>query len=507
MALVLQDRVKENSLSSGTGSVVLAGAYTGFRTFASCIPDGSTTYYCIHNLAPGYQDEWEVGLGTYTLSTTTLARTTVLSSSNAGSAVNFTAGSGGLEVFVTYPAEKAIFEEANGTTLINAGPIAVIGSNVTSYTSFLAALGEFYGNVDNYAQLYVQNLNGGTEASADFAAYNDASDGETFFVDMGISSSGSSSNVYPILGPNSGYVISYGDGASNTSNLLLGSGDANVSIFAGSFDSNATVATFGTDLSTTLEGSLDVNTTINVGGVAIFDTYAYSAANVSAAANSTVLTTKAYVDASASTAFVVHEAVRAATTSNLAANYDNGTAGVGATLTANTNRVFTTLDGVTGWSLNDRVLVKDETTAAYNGIYYLSALGEVGVSPWVLTRATDFDTATAGEIANNAYVYVTGGDTQIGTSWVLAQLAAITVGTTALTFAQFSGACQSTWWTFKHAEMHLLCYHVCMYIHTYVCEGTLRYQARNITMSFIHIILINHYTRMPFFAYISTILQ
>jgi hypothetical protein len=135
---------------------------------------------------------------------------------------------------------------------------------------------------------------------------------------------------------------------------------------------------------------------------------------------------------------VVHEAVRAATTANLAAVYDNGTAGVGATLTADTNRAFTTLDGVTGWSLNDRILVKNETTAAYNGVYYLSALGELGVSPWVLTRATDFDEAAPGELANNAYVYVTNGNTQIGTSWVIAQLNAITVGTTAIPFDLFA---------------------------------------------------------------------
>ena len=190
MALVLQDRVKESSSSSGTGSVVLTGAFTGFRTFASCIPNGSTVYYCIHNLAVGSEGEWEVGLGTYTLSTTTLARTTVLSSSNAGSLVNFTSGANGLEVFITYPAEKAIYEEADGKTLINAGPITVVGSNVTSYTSLNAALGEFYANVNSFAQIYAQNQSTGANASTDFVVENDNGTDTEFYADFGINSSG-----------------------------------------------------------------------------------------------------------------------------------------------------------------------------------------------------------------------------------------------------------------------------------------------------------------------------
>jgi hypothetical protein len=130
--------------------------------------------------------------------------------------------------------------------------------------------------------------------------------------------------------------------------------------------------------------------------------------------------------------------VRAATTANLATIYNNGSSGVGATLTADTNRAFTTLDGVTGWSLGQRVLVKNQTLAYENGAYTITDLGSTGVSPWVLTRATDFDVVGAGEVANNAYFYVTAGSTQIGTSWVLAQLAVITIGTTSLPFDLFA---------------------------------------------------------------------
>ena len=272
MALVLQDRVKESSSSSGTGSVVLTGAFTGFRTFASCIPNGSTVYYCIHNLAVGSEGEWEVGLGTYTLSTTTLARTTVLSSSNAGSLVNFTSGANGLEVFITYPAEKAIYEEANGETLINGGPITVVGSNVTSLPTLPAELGKFVGNINSFAQIYNLNQNSGTDASADFVAYNGGTDvnGTTFFVDMVINSPNYSSVDYPILTANSSYLIAAGDFGSNPSDLYVGSGDGEVKLFAGAFDSNNIVATLGTDLSTTLAGSLNVATTLNVTGATTF---------------------------------------------------------------------------------------------------------------------------------------------------------------------------------------------------------------------------------------------
>jgi len=100
MALVLADRVQETTTTTGTGTVTLAGAVSGYQTFAA-VGNGNSTYYTIAGGA-----EWEVGIGTYTSSGTTLSRTTVISSSNSGSLVSFSAGT--KNVFVTYPAARSI---------------------------------------------------------------------------------------------------------------------------------------------------------------------------------------------------------------------------------------------------------------------------------------------------------------------------------------------------------------------------------------------------------------
>jgi hypothetical protein len=107
MALVVKDRVRETTTTTGTGTVTLGGAATGFQSF-SVIGNGNTTFYTIQL---DNTNEWEVGIGTYTSSGTTLSRDTILESSNSGSAVNFSAGT--KDVFVTYPAEEAVYQNAN----------------------------------------------------------------------------------------------------------------------------------------------------------------------------------------------------------------------------------------------------------------------------------------------------------------------------------------------------------------------------------------------------------
>jgi hypothetical protein len=110
MALVINDRVKETSTTTGTGTFSLAGAATGFETFVAGIATGNTTYYAIFNQGT---TEWEVGLGTVTDATPdTLSRTTIYSSSNSDSAVDFAGGT--KDVFCTLPASRAVYLNASG---------------------------------------------------------------------------------------------------------------------------------------------------------------------------------------------------------------------------------------------------------------------------------------------------------------------------------------------------------------------------------------------------------
>jgi hypothetical protein len=130
MALVLADRVKETTTTTGTGTVTLLGASTGFQSFA-VVGNGNTTYYTI---AGQTGSEWEVGIGTYTASGTTLARTTVLSSSNSGSAVNFSAGT--KDVFVTYPSERAVI---GGEGYVENAATVAVSSTITTGNNAMSA--------------------------------------------------------------------------------------------------------------------------------------------------------------------------------------------------------------------------------------------------------------------------------------------------------------------------------------------------------------------------------
>lgn len=129
MPLVVKDRVLETTTTTGTGTYTLAGALTGYQTF-SVIGDANTTYYTVTN-----GTDWEVGIGTYTLSGTTLSRDTILESSNAGSAVNW--GAETKTVFCVYPAERAVMTDvaqtiSNKTITEN---VSVISTNTNAVAS------------------------------------------------------------------------------------------------------------------------------------------------------------------------------------------------------------------------------------------------------------------------------------------------------------------------------------------------------------------------------------
>ena len=130
MALVIKDRVKETTTTTGTGTYTLGGAVTGFETFTANLSNADTTYYaCTDNT------DFEVGLGTFTSSGTTLARTTILASSNSNNAVDWSSGT--RTIFMTYPADKAVFQDASGN--VNGTFVGNITGNVTGNTSGTAA--------------------------------------------------------------------------------------------------------------------------------------------------------------------------------------------------------------------------------------------------------------------------------------------------------------------------------------------------------------------------------
>jgi len=154
MALVVKDRVKQFSTTAGTGTLSLGSTPSGFQSF-SAIGDGNTTYYAITNTNTG---DWEVGIGTYTLSGDTLSRDTVLASSNSGNLVNFNADS--KEVFVTYAADKAVYEQANGNVELPANlAFTGTGNRITGDFSSTAP-------VANRVMFQTSTLNGNTLVTA-----------------------------------------------------------------------------------------------------------------------------------------------------------------------------------------------------------------------------------------------------------------------------------------------------------------------------------------------------
>ena len=151
----------------------------------------------------------------------------------------------------------------------------------------------------------------------------------------------------------------------------------------------------------------------------------------------TSLANKAYVDQVAQ-GLDTKPSTRVATTANLTATYSNGTAGVGATLTNSGTQAALTIDGVT-MVVADRVLVKDQSTAAQNGIYVVTNIGS-GSTNWILTRATPEDQPS--ELTGGSFVFVEEGTSNGDNGYVFTHTGAPTFGTTSLDVAQFSGAGQ-----------------------------------------------------------------
>jgi hypothetical protein len=235
-------------------------------------------------------------------------------------------------------------------------------------------------------------------------------------------------------------VANGGTGATTLTGYVYGNG-------TGAFTAATTIPNAGLTNSSVTIGS----TSISLGGTA---TTLAGLTTVTLTQDPTAAlqaSTKQYVDNQVATVSnqTFHTASGYGTTANLTATYSNGTGGVGATLTNSGALAALTIDGYTFTATDvtnaTRVLVKDQTTGAQNGIYVVTNQGSGSVA-WVLTRASDFNTVGTGPnyIETGASTFVTGGSTNASTGWVMTTTGTITVGSTSLTWTQTSSSSSVT---------------------------------------------------------------
>ena len=372
MALVLADRVKDTTTTTGTGSVTLSGSPpAGFQSFGAAIGNGNTTYYTISG-----GSQFEVGIGTYNSAGPTLNRDTVLSSSNSGSLVNFSAGT--KDVFVTYPAEKSVNEDATGNVNID------ITGNATTATR-------------------ATNLIAGAAGSVPYQT---------------------AANTTAFLASASGVLVGGNPPTFSTTPTLTGTNFTAIPNAALS-NSSVTIGTTAVALgatSATLAGLTSVTLTQD-------PTLALQAA------------TKQYVDVAVSSGIHFHTPVLVEAPANLTVTYANGTAGVGATLTNAGAQAALVLDGVT-LSVADRVLIHQQTTQTQNGIYVVTTVGSGATNWVLTrsSDADTYAAASATALGEGSTVFVQQGTVGAGTTYTCNTSGTITFGTTNITFVEISSA-------------------------------------------------------------------
>lgn len=410
------------------------------------------------------------------------------------------------------------------TTPIIETSAKILGTGVTSYTPFVNTLFSAKTQVDDYQIAYIQNISNGTNASADFVAYNDVSDVNSYFIDMGISSSNYTNPTYTVFPANSGYLYTGGGSSGQASDLVIGTSNAasDIILFTGdTLAANVRATITGNTgnflINTTTDNGykLAVNGTTNFSGASLFGSTVTLHADPTAALQAA---TKQYVDNAVSSGIHIHEQVYAETSAALAAVYTQGgttdtitditntdtvtfasatpsvndeiwlytsagnglstntayfvqsivspgvvklsltpggiaitgltnatglsynvriNSGVGAYLESSANATFT-ISGVTGLTVGQRVLVYNQSTGYWNGVYTITSLGS-GSTKWKLTRATDQDQYAPQDVngmGEGDYFFVT----TVTESYVLTTEGAIIIGYTDITYTLFSAA-------------------------------------------------------------------
>lgn len=364
MALVVKDRVLETSITTGTGTFTLDGPELTYQSFAA-IGNGNVAYYAIVSQTA---DEWEVGYGTYTASGTTLSRTFVYASSNSGNLVDFTAGT--KNVFNTYPAEQAIYQELNGDLKLVGGVIGVTIDGTTGTTLPNTSFQAFTtGNY--YMQANQQNLSSGAEASADWVITANNGDDTVNYTDLGMASSGYNYPDFSAVKANSTYLIGTGADVRIVAGKFGASspGAQDIVFVAGSLkDTEERLRIKGATGNVILDGTnptdtgekLQVVGTAKITGATTFGSTVLLNTDPTLALQAA---TKQYVDNQVTAGLHIHAPVRVETTANLNATYAQGGTTFDVTDITGTDTVTTSVNH--GLSVNDQIWL---TSTAGNGL-------------------------------------------------------------------------------------------------------------------------------------------
>jgi hypothetical protein len=375
MALVLKDRVKQTASNPGTGTITLLTTPTGFQSF-SAVGNGNTTYFAIVDSASG---DWEVNYGTYTSSGTTLSRSaSPLSSSAGGALVNFT---GTVDVFVTYPSEKAVWQDTSGVVAQQSfGAITATSAGLTTGTVSATPSSD----TDIANKQYVDTV------AAEGIHYHEA---------VFVESPNTAGNL----------TATYTSGGTNSNIIQIDNG-TDITFFG-------YTPVVGDQFLTTAGNGLLANTPYYI--VALVG----SACQISLSFGGTVIT--GLTNGSPTLPSLINP-------------------GVGATLTNAGTKAALTIDGEL-MTVGKRVLIYNQTNGFENGVYTVTTVGtpDPGGTNWVLTRATDADTyapSRSDTLGQGDAFFVTAGDTGAGETYVVTTNGDIFFGITTISFAQISSA-------------------------------------------------------------------
>jgi hypothetical protein len=314
-------------------------------------------------------------------------------SSVSGTANEITATTVGTAVTVSLPSALTFTgKTVTGGTYASpaiTGTIKFTGTGASAYTPFVQTFASYVTNFNGYQLNYIQNTNNGSDASVDYVAYNDSSDVDSYFIDMGIVSSNYTNALNTVFPANSGYVYTGGGTSGQASALLLGTSNpaSDLIMFTGGTllaDTRATIK--GNTGNFLLGTSTDTGYQLNVAGTTYFGGASTFGSTVELNANPTTAlqaATKQYVDQQVTAGIHIHEPVRVETTGNLTATYVQG--GTTFNITTITSGTTVTTSVNHGLNVNDQIWLYSTagnglTTNTAYFVYSTPALNQLTLS-------------------------------------------------------------------------------------------------------------------------------